>query len=273
MRYISFLFLLLSVIALSGCFRPPEFPAEPEIVFNSIVFKEGPEGDTLILAIDFQDGDGDLGLTGTDDNFPYHPVDVIKDANNDTVFFRDGVREFDGKVRVAQPPFYRVSPNGDRELFSDTDNRPTAFTCKDFEFLTAEVRETINVGGEPVERVRSITIDSFYKVPNPLHHNIYVDIKRKIGENEYVDFDFRNVARNDFCGDDFDGRFPIFDQRNFEDENALAGTIEYDMFSLGFGIAFRRDTFKLDISIRDRALNISNVVSTPDFTLESISQE
>ncbi|MDZ7646380.1 MAG: hypothetical protein U5K54_03920 [Cytophagales bacterium] len=61
---IGFLFISLG---LGGCFTPPEFPVQPQIEFESIVFKEygsgfDAEADSLILVIAFRDGDGDLGL-------------------------------------------------------------------------------------------------------------------------------------------------------------------------------------------------------------------
>lgn len=272
MKNYSVLILILSVCLLAGCFRPPEFPDEPEIEFEDIVFKPGAEVDTLLLSINFQDGDGDLGLSGLEDEFPYHPFDIVVDSNGDTVFFRDGFRQYNNSTKVAVPPFYRVSPDNTSELLSTTDNRPESFTCQSFEFLTQEVERTTVVNGEEITTTDEIPVDSIYIVPNPSHNNFYVEFERKVN-GQYVLFDFRNVARNDFCGDDFNGRFPIFDQINFEEGNALAGTIEYNMFSIGFDLAFRRDTFRINATIRDRALNLSNTVSTPDFTLESITRD
>jgi hypothetical protein len=60
----GFLFISLGV---GGCFTPPEFPVQPQIEYESIVFREygsgfDAEADSLILSITFKDGDGDLGL-------------------------------------------------------------------------------------------------------------------------------------------------------------------------------------------------------------------
>ena len=270
---IPYVFLVGIIFIAAGCFRPPEFPDEPEISFNNIVFIPGEEFDgSLILSVDFQDGDGDIGLSGADDDFPYHPFDIVIDNKDDTVFFRDGVREFDGKDRQASPPFYRLSPDGIRTMLSEIDNRDDVFTCIQYQILNADVTELVNVNGVLQERKRSVVVDTFQIVRNENHNNFYVNFKRKVN-GQFVDFDFRSVGNSDFCGEDFNGRFPIFDQRNFEEGNAIAGTIDYDMFSLGFGLVFRRDTFRIDASIRDRALNLSNEISTPEFTLESITRE
>ncbi|MEL6559464.1 MAG: hypothetical protein AAFQ94_14835 [Bacteroidota bacterium] len=267
-------FLIVVILVAVGCFRPPEFPDEPEIAFNNIVFVPG-EGEfegSLILSVDFQDGDGDVGLSGADDNFPYHPFDIIIDSNDDTVFFRDGIREFDGKDRQAVPPFTRLSPDGTRTPFSETDDRTGFFTCVEYQFLIADVTEFVNVNGVLQERTRSLVIDTFRTVANENHNNFYVQFKRKVN-GQFIDFDTKTVGSSTLCGEDFDGRFPIFDQRNFEDGNAIAGTIDYDMFSLGSRLIFRNDTFRIDVRIRDRALNGSNEISTPEFTLESITRE
>jgi hypothetical protein len=42
------------------------------------------------------------------------------------------------------------------------------------------------------------------------------------------------------------------------------------MENFGFVPYFRNDTLKLRIRIIDRALNTSNVIETPEFTLEGI---
>ena len=73
----------LMVFTISACFVAPEFPNEPTISFNSIVFKKGEtqfDQDSLILSINFQDGDGDLGLRneGEDVRDPYHDLWVFE---------------------------------------------------------------------------------------------------------------------------------------------------------------------------------------------------
>jgi hypothetical protein len=69
---------LLGLIATS-CYQAPEFANEPEISFNNIVFSKGSgelEPDSLILTINFKDGDGDLGLRseGADTREPYNDL-------------------------------------------------------------------------------------------------------------------------------------------------------------------------------------------------------
>src|SRR5690606_3791636 len=74
---------ILTRLAISGlilamfnsCFDPPEYSIVPSIEYQSIEFIEVggfSDPDSLILYIDFRDGDGDLGLSNGDVAAPYH---------------------------------------------------------------------------------------------------------------------------------------------------------------------------------------------------------
>ncbi|GAA4047300.1 hypothetical protein GCM10022409_36880 [Hymenobacter glaciei] len=69
--------LALGWAGTSSCLKAPDFPLEPTITFNSLKKTyEAPRmpgatpADTLEFAIDFQDGDGDLGLDADDAAIP-----------------------------------------------------------------------------------------------------------------------------------------------------------------------------------------------------------
>ncbi|MBD2722692.1 hypothetical protein [Hymenobacter armeniacus] len=58
-------------LSLSSCLNAPEYPETPSIDFNSLTMvRNKPAGqteiDTLKFALDFRDGDGDLGLSDED---------------------------------------------------------------------------------------------------------------------------------------------------------------------------------------------------------------
>ncbi|MHA8067098.1 hypothetical protein V7S76_10500 [Aquirufa sp. ROCK2-A2] len=69
----TFIFLIvIALLGLGSCVQEPSFPATPVIKFNSIrkIVKTSSDGlggkikiDSVIMSVDFQDGDGDLGLT------------------------------------------------------------------------------------------------------------------------------------------------------------------------------------------------------------------
>jgi len=71
--------LALGAAGLSSCLSPPDFSDTPEITFKEVrkYFIDRPRGqldkDSLVFALNFQDGDGDLGLTPNDLlNAPYY---------------------------------------------------------------------------------------------------------------------------------------------------------------------------------------------------------
>lgn len=57
----------LLAMGLSGCPKAPEYPVTPEISFNKIeripFDNVAARGDSIAVTINYQDGDGDLGLT------------------------------------------------------------------------------------------------------------------------------------------------------------------------------------------------------------------
>ena len=67
----------------------------------------------------------------------------------------------------------------------------------------------------------------------------------------------------------FDGRFPLLNSS--DRERPLEGKLTYKMKSAGFELLFRQDTLMLEVFIIDRALNISNTITTPDFVLKNIT--
>jgi len=73
-----------------GCERPPELPNTPIINFESVRFATGTNGfDSLIVSIGFEDGNGDLGLEGSENAPPYQPLDFPLNAQDDFIFFGD----------------------------------------------------------------------------------------------------------------------------------------------------------------------------------------
>ncbi|MBF9222372.1 hypothetical protein [Hymenobacter ruricola] len=75
----------LAGLSLSSCLNAPEYPVEPSIDFKSLTMvRNKPAGqteiDTLKFALDFRDGDGDLGLS--DDDIKVAPWNSTTDGPN-----------------------------------------------------------------------------------------------------------------------------------------------------------------------------------------------
>ncbi len=231
-RYLwGLVLIVLSAVVLSACFKAPEFANIPSISFNKIIFKKGNsdfDPDSLILTVNFQDGDGDLGLRskGVDTGPPYHDLWFFTKSDGSLVTLADrSLPGFDTLLPPYEFPYY----------------------CINYDIVDS---------------------DTMYVEPNEFHFNIYVRyFVRKNGI--YTEFDWL-TAFDPVCGQSFNGRFPLL---NSDPNKArpLEGKLSYKMKSAGFELLFRQDTLRLDIYIIDRALNISNTISTPEFVLKDIT--
>ncbi|MCH7402174.1 hypothetical protein ACFOUP_18795 [Belliella kenyensis] len=115
-------------------------------------------------------------------------------------------------------------------------------------------------------RINNVVLnDTVWVEINPNHFNIFVKFFIK-----------RNGIFNEFRWEDppffttFNGRFPriLPDNRT----QGVEGTIRYSMRSFGWESIFRNDTIRIDVQIQDRALNRSNIASSPELTLRQITR-
>lgn len=89
-------FLILFIfIGFISCHEKPEFPDVPTIELNDFYFREiqnttgGPNlQDSIVIKVQFEDGNGDLGLETTETQPPFHLYDVVV-QNGDTLKFGD----------------------------------------------------------------------------------------------------------------------------------------------------------------------------------------
>lgn len=254
-KYYSLAALTL-VFSLLGCNRPPDLPDAPVISFNDISFEVTTifigsvpiETTTLKLTFNVADGDGDIGLDGAESGAPYNEFSFVTNPDGSIVEFGE---------RPEDPPFtclnYLIeAPQGvpDDATFDYNDDGDTSDTLR------------VNF--------------------NENRHNIFVDFMVKQPDGSFVESDVRAWPPGSdnevtFCNSEtFDGRIPCL---SAEDEpcdfvrstdRPIEGTITYDMLSSGFLPVFRAETIKLVFYIQDRNLNKSNIVETPEFTLQDI---
>lgn len=248
-----FLFCFLGGFA-SSCFTPPEYSNIPQISFNKIQFKVTPDildVDTLILFIDFKDGDGDLGLADEFLNPPFNPENYFLDNDNKLISIRTRKKPGFEDLPPYEFPYTCINyTNTDqiiyfRSDFVDKKTYNVVDSIKENQILYYGVKDTI-----------------YFKL-NENHHNIKVEFFVKEG-GTFSKFDWI-TAFPPQCGETFDGRFPVLSTAT----KPLEGTIKYSMESIGFLPLFSIKTLKLRISIKDRALNTSNVLET-EFTLDKI---
>jgi hypothetical protein len=267
-------------IVFSSCFNPPEFPSTPQIEFDKVQFVDA-QTDSLILYIKFKDGDGDLGLDNSNPQYIDYPF-------NNSFFFQEHNGVVDTLHTISRESTTQVqydildipNPANGKLVFPRTRKKPAysylpPYNCVDYEYLIARnllidqadyavLDKTVRI----TDTLKSSTTtyyqiqDTLLTATNPNHYNIEVDFFVKRGDNDFVEFDWKK----EYCTQSYDGRFPVLAERS----GALEGTLRYTMNSVGFTNIFSIKVLKLRIQIKDRALHRSNVIETPEFTLDKI---
>ncbi|MGW8123561.1 hypothetical protein ACV07N_12950 [Roseivirga echinicomitans] len=232
-----------------SCNRPPELPVEPSIGFNKVEFKEEVEiiGSTgieirtgvLSLLFNIADGDGDIGIDGGDTGPDY---DFVTHPNGEIVKYGE---------RPEDPPF----------------------TCVDYIRESTEGDNGIDLNGN------GNATDTLRIELNENRFNFFIDFYVK-KNGIFQEVDFRRIPESangtTLCGEiPFDSRIPCLSNENdpctaiSKKPGPIEGVIRYDMKSGLFLPVFRTDTIKVIFQIQDRSLHRSNIVESPEFTLQS----
>ncbi len=175
---------------------------------------------------------------------------------------------------------------GEPYSFSDEDPRDEFYRCEDYEVISIDIIQTDSikvvqefertVGGETIKYDSTViyfdqeivkTLDTVFVVRNEFNFNVFIDLQVKQGDN-YVSYGFP-----DQCGLGYNARMPVFKQGLIG--RPVEGSIEYALFSLVLESqtnAILTDVVRLRFYIYDRALNQSNVVTTPDFRILDLRQ-
>lgn len=283
MRVIKGIILFcFSMVAVSACFEAPEFSDIPRITFKDIKFKEvgsASNYDTLILYLDFKDGNGDLGLSSLnsgDFETPYNSefyflaigagdtIPIISTVKGNYTILNDS--EQPGKIVTSKT---RSLPNyGHLPVYNPN-------SCLNYSFLTDvlvpfssidatyDIRDTVEINGRSYAKIQEAVL---YR-PNPNHYNI--EIKFWIFKGgEFVEYDWFE----EYCIT-YDGRFTTSLNATPVYTNApIEGSLRYAMPNTSFLAIFGVTPLKISARIRDRALNVSNTVYTQEFDLNKIRE-
>ncbi|HEU5290346.1 MAG TPA: hypothetical protein VFU05_06870 [Cyclobacteriaceae bacterium] len=287
MKFIKGLVLVCFLaISISACFDPPEFKSTPEITFDKIQFKEVPgagTNDSLILYIDFKDGDGDLGLDPDDETFaepPFHSSDYFLTTPGCSTGQCDTTKVNTQIVYYGQEnvPYVLLNSNGinGKLVTNKTRNQAgyiylPAYSSSSCEFYSEDRLLVPEAAADASYNIIDTLEDQatkkkYFVIQEPLlykkntnHYNIEVKFLVFEGGN-FVEFNWSKLCY------EYDGRFPLLSSQS----SALEGTIRYGMANPSYLALFSVKTLKLEVRIKDRALNVSNKVTTPQFTLDGI---
>lgn len=279
MKILKALIVFLTMIYLGSCFDPPEFPIVPEIEYNRIEFVDA-QTDSLILYIDFKDGDGDLGIDNQDlfyNSYPFNNLFFFQENNGKLDTLYTTIVTFQGnQYEVLDIP----NPAQGKLVFPRTRKKPEyrtllpAFNCADYEYqfernLIIEHDDLAALDNKVqfTDTLRPTNAPVFYQIQdtlytqvNPDHYNIEVDFYVDNGSG-LTEFDWRRQ----FCTQSFDGRFPPLSER---EGVALEGTLRYAMNSVGLTELFSVKPLQLEVQIKDLARHRSRRIKTDIFTLD-----
>ncbi|EFQ79239.1 hypothetical protein [Algoriphagus machipongonensis] len=200
------------------------------------------------------------------DNFPTTPeikfsnIEFVETAGPDSLIVSIDFKDAEGDLGLGatefDPPYNPVEyqRNSVGELINYS-NRPS--NAPDYNPIDWIIDPIVN---------NAVVNDTIWVVQNPNQYNIFINfyIKRN---GQFTEFKWQDPP----YFTTFNGRFPKI--LNNENSQAIEGNIKYSMLSSGWNSIFRNDTIKVEVRIQDRQLNASNMVSSPEVTLQSIRKD
>lgn len=241
MKINSFI-VIFAALVLSSCFDAPNYPDTPKIEYKDVLFKDvSNDADSLIIVVDFEDGDGDLGLSTQETSPPFNLKNYFSNATGNLYQF-------------GNEPAENLMTIKDLAKIDTLPPYEGIFRC-----IRWDTEHGIQYpDGSPLE-------DTVYFQFNKRYSNIYIDFL-VLESGTFQKFDWRKEID---CSTTMDGRFPMLNETP-DKKRVLEGTLRYSMPSYGFNNIFGSKTMKLRIQIVDRAGHFSNIVETPEFTLSDI---
>lgn len=257
---ITSVFLLFIIVIFSSCYPPPNFPDVPSIELKDFYFIENSQIDSLVISINFKDGDGNLGLGKQDTDFPYHQFNFYSTING---------QELHEKAAIMNVPFQSLLTEAIR--FSDKREANNNPEVEPLDSLPPYINpyKCTRWKSSYVVNESTIITDTLYYQRNPNYYNFYIQFFAKETINdEFQELNFDVVGKN--CGSNYHGRFP--ELLEGDKEKGVEGIIIYNVTGSQLSTLLERKFLKLKIHIYDRALNKSNVVETPEFILSEITR-
>jgi hypothetical protein len=281
-------FLLIFSLMISCDEEESSYAIEPHIAYKNVVFAEGPaafQEDTVKVTFSYTDGDGDLGIDYSDAVYlapPYNEYSFFQTNFAQLLELESSVKltpsAFDGRylIEVNNASLGKLVYPRTRKNSVYTNLLP-AYNCADYVYSDFIIKETdLTVLDEFSEITGTQTIDgtsyteftdTLYLERNPNYNNIEVDFLIENASGAFEEFDFLGETCNSF-----DGRFPAIPFTKVGAFRAKVnskekGELTYAMSGRGFKFIFGAKKIKLRVTIKDRALHVSNTIETPAFQL------
>lgn len=280
------LLVFIPVLLVVSCFDPPVYPNVPAIDLADVYF--GPSAttngkDSLVVVMNFKDGDGDLGLEETDIEPPFHDANFyLADKNTGTL---TAVQK---QTRYTNLPQFLDIPDGAKGVLARVRTRQDlpsmpAFvdlttSCKNYHYDSVFISQedaSVFDGTYTIKRKLTsptlpsvfVLVDTFYYQKNEFHNNIIVKFYTQSASGKY-DVEYTDLYRD--CNPGYDARYPKLSDKN----STLEGKLTYSMSAArnSFQLAFGSKSFVIKVFIRDRALHSSNTLEIGPYSLDKLKR-
>jgi hypothetical protein len=232
----------------SGCIPTQEYPITPKIEFSNVYFVDS-NTDSLVVTLQFQDGDGDLGLSNNQNSYPFHQYNFYHAETGEEL--NAMAARTQRNIDVSQAIHYSHKRTGAIDTLPPFS---APGTCPSYQY--PKEKNPLIING--VEHN-----DTIYFQRNPNHYNIFVTFLLRNPNGQFTEYNWG-------CGENYHGRFPVM--VDDDKEKAIEGTLTYKIQGAVLGDILERKIIKLRIYIQDRALHKSNVVETQEFILSEITK-
>jgi hypothetical protein len=276
--------IIATLIALAGgsCFEQPEFSNIPAIEFESLTYKRINNVDSLILRISFTDGDGDLGLSEDEQDNTCQIINRVRIGSTD---------EFENQICLNNKLYALQLDSENRHKLIDKNQScnynslcynsrffPTKqVTPNTYSFITYKDRRTnpeyadlpnlikpFTCTNWVITTINNVTDTLFFNL-NENHVNFEYQLLVKNPDNTFTPFDFNKELSACLSPPIPGGRFPILSSDR--SGSPIEGEINFVIASPALRFVLGLKILKFQIKVRDRALNISNVIESNEFSL------
>lgn len=261
MKRILSLLTLFSLMLIVSCFNPPEYSNTPSIKFESVRTKVVPGDltpDSLFVTVSFQDGNGDLGVSGNENSPPY---------NAKWYFLYNPGPTCEKTVKSPCKKISYVNINDLSNVVKLSDRR----TNPNYDTLPAYVKPFICDNYEILQTEDGQNVDTVYVQRNARAFNYLCDLYTKESGPSgptLVKYDWYIGNGCPLPGGGFYGRFDVLGKDGDPDLGLpIEGDLTFRFASTSIFKALKNKTLVLKIKIMDRAGNVSNEVESNEFQL------
>ena len=174
----------------------------------------------------------------------------------DSLVVRVGFEDGDGDLGIVgneEEPFFR-EPNSKANtpywIYDANDPDLPPYDCDNYTYATLTPNDTIK--------------DTLYVKFNEAYFNFSVTLFTKV-DGQYQK---ENLGGEPFCGTALGGRFSLL-KDDPDNDSPLKGVLQWGTVG-SYGTQYKNDTLRIDVVMRDRAGNVSNVITFDEFTIDNI---